>query len=63
MQGRDKDFIRRHVLDEYYPEWSELSYDAIKPDYRFNETVFYEVTCSLPMRATGVFRAASECGY
>ncbi|MCR5820923.1 MAG: ADP-ribosylglycohydrolase family protein [Bacteroidaceae bacterium] len=38
MQGKDKDFIRHHVLDEYYPDWSELSYADIKPDYYFDET-------------------------
>lgn len=38
MQGKDKDFVRRNVLDKYYPEWSELTYADIKPDYRFDET-------------------------
>lgn len=38
MQGRDKDYIRRHVLDEYYPEWAALSYADIKPGYGFDET-------------------------
>ncbi len=38
MQGHDKDFIRHHVLDEYYPEWSSRSYGEIKPEYDFNET-------------------------
>lgn len=38
MQGHGKDFIRHNVLDEYYPDWSDLTYEAIKPDYDFDET-------------------------
>ena len=38
MQGHNKDFIRVHVLDEYYPEWSLRTYDEIKPAYDFDET-------------------------
>lgn len=46
MHGMDKDFIRKNVLDEYYPDWSKLSYEDIKPGYRFNET------CQLTVPAT-----------
>lgn len=38
MQGKDKEYIRRHVLDEYYPEWSGMSYDMIQPTYRMDES-------------------------
>ena len=38
MRGKNKDFIKKHVLDKYYPNWSELSYEAIKPGYYFDET-------------------------
>ena len=38
MQGKDKKFIRKEVLEEYYPSWSELTYEEIKPGYRFDET-------------------------
>lgn len=38
MEGRDKDFIRKRVLEEYYPSWASLTYDAIKPGYHFDDT-------------------------
>ena len=38
MEGKDKDFIRHNVLDEYYPDWCGLTYDGIKPGYDFDET-------------------------
>jgi len=38
MQGKDKDYVRKNVLDEYYPNWSNKTYSDIKPDYYFNET-------------------------
>ena len=38
MHGKDKDFIRTHVLDTYYPDWSTRSYADIKPGYYFDET-------------------------
>lgn len=38
MEGRDKDFIRQYVLEEYYPEWADKTYADIKPDYDFSET-------------------------
>lgn len=34
--GEDKDFIRKNVLARYYPEWTELTYEGIKPGYRFD---------------------------
>lgn len=37
-QGEGKDFIRRNVLDEFYPDWSKETYEGIKPGYQFNET-------------------------
>lgn len=38
MQGKDKDFVCRNVLEKYYPEWSIMSYCGIKADYQFDET-------------------------
>ena len=38
MQGKDKNFIRHNVLDEYYPDWSGLTYASIQPDYVFDVT-------------------------
>ncbi len=38
MQGRNKEFIRRNVLEKYYPEWGNLSYADIKPSYDFTES-------------------------
>lgn len=37
-QGRDKDFIRQHVLDEYYPRWSGVTYEMIHPTYVMDES-------------------------
>ena len=36
--GMDKDYIRKNVLDVYYPEWSGKTYAEIKPNYYFTET-------------------------
>ena len=38
MQGKDKTFIRQNVLEKYYPDWADLTYEEIKPDYYFDET-------------------------
>lgn len=43
MQGESKDYIRQHVLNEYYPTWSEKTYDSIKPTYQFNETCMFTI--------------------
>jgi hypothetical protein len=32
MQGKDKDFFRKQVLDEYYPNWSGLTYEGLNQD-------------------------------
>ena len=45
MHGKDKDFIHKHVLDKYYPDWSDRTYSEIKPGYYFDET------CQLPVPA------------
>ena len=47
MQGYGKDYIRRHVLDEYYPAWSSRSYDEIKPGYYFDETCQQTIPAAL----------------
>lgn len=47
MQGKDKDYIRRNVLDEYYPNWSGLTYAGIKPGYGFAETCQQTIPAAL----------------
>lgn len=47
MQGHDKAYIRQHVLDQYYPDWSALAYDAIKPSYVFDETCQQTIPAAL----------------
>ena len=47
MQGKDKDYIRHNVLDEYYPNWSGLTYATIKPDYGFDETCQQTIPAAL----------------
>lgn len=37
-EGKDKAFIRKEVLEKYYPEWAEKSYAAIHPTYSFDVT-------------------------
>lgn len=38
MSGKDKDYVKKNVLDKYYPDWSDLTYKEIKSDYYFDET-------------------------
>ena len=45
MQGKGKDFIRKNVLDQYYPDWSTKTYNSIKPDY------YFDATCQLTVPA------------
>jgi len=47
MQGKDKNYIRRHVLDEYYPSWSTKSYSEIKPGYHFDATCQLTIPAAL----------------
>ena len=47
MNGKGKDFIREHVLDEYYPQWSGLTYAGIKPAYYFDETCQQTIPAAL----------------
>lgn len=47
MQGRDKDYIRKNVLEEYYPDWRERTYAEIKPGYYFDETCQLTVPAAL----------------
>lgn len=37
-QGLGKNYIREHVLNEYYPDWKDKTYAGIKPGYFFDET-------------------------
>jgi ADP-ribosylglycohydrolase len=36
--GRDKDFVRENVLNEYYPEWANKKYDEFHDEYSFYST-------------------------
>lgn len=47
LQGESKDFIRKNVLEEYYPNWSEKTYEGIKPKYFFDETCQRTVPAAL----------------
>ena len=47
MQGEDKEYIRKHVLEKYYPEWNSRTYDEIKPGYRFDETCQQTIPAAL----------------
>lgn len=47
MQGKDKDYIRHHVLDEFYPNWAGLTYAGIKPGYGFDETCQQTIPAAL----------------
>lgn len=51
LRGKDKNFIRQHVLDAYYPDWSGKKYSEIVPDLPFsclcNDTVPLALICYL----------------
>lgn len=47
MNGKDKGFVREHVLEKYYPDWAALTYEAIKPGYRFDATCQQTVPAAL----------------
>ncbi len=36
--GKDKDFVREHLLNEYYPDWANKTYAGIHDDYTFYST-------------------------
>lgn len=46
MQGKDKDFIRKNVLEKYYPEWKR-TYREFHPDFFFDETCMLTVPPAL----------------
>lgn len=45
--GESKDFIREHVFNEYYPDWTNKTYAEIKPDYKFDETCQQTIPAAL----------------
>lgn len=47
MKGKDKEFVRENVLEEYYPKWSNRTYDEVKPGYSFSETCQLTVPAAL----------------
>lgn len=46
-KGKNKDYIRKNVLEEYYPEWGNKTYAEIKPGYYFDETCQQTVPAAL----------------
>ncbi len=36
--GKDKDFVREHLLKEYYPDWGKQKYADFHDSYTFNST-------------------------
>ena len=36
--GKDKDFVREHILNEYYPDWKDQKYDDFHDSYTFYST-------------------------
>ncbi len=46
-ENESKDFIRENVLEKYYPDWSNKTYEDIKPGYYFNETCQQTVPAAL----------------
>ncbi len=47
LQGESKDFIRKNVFEAYYPNWSNKTYEEIKPGYYFDETCQRTVSAAL----------------
>lgn len=47
MQGKGKDFIRQKVLNKYYPDWVELTYEKIQPKYYFSATCQMTIPAAL----------------
>lgn len=47
MEGKGKDYIRKNVLDVYYPDWSRKTYMEIKPEYYFDETCQLTIPAAL----------------
>lgn len=37
-QGRDKEFVRKEILDKYYPYWKDKAYKDFHDDYTFDST-------------------------
>lgn len=36
--GKDKDFVREHLLNKYYPDWANQNYSDFHDSYAFNPT-------------------------
>ncbi|MCH5178000.1 MAG: ADP-ribosylglycohydrolase family protein [Prevotellaceae bacterium] len=47
MEGKDKSYVRRHVLEQYYPDWGGRTYADIQPEYRFDETCQQTIPAAL----------------
>ena len=46
-QGKDKDFVRKNILDFYYPEWSDFTIDGLRAGYSFDESCQKSVPVSI----------------
>lgn len=38
LQGKDKEFVRKNVLEQYYPDWAGHTLEGLRPGYEFDET-------------------------
>ena len=47
IHGKNKTFIRQHVLSFYYPTWEYKAYTDIKPTYCFDDTCQQTVPAAL----------------
>ena len=36
--GKDKEYIREHILNQFYPDWANLKYSDFHDEYTFNST-------------------------
>lgn len=47
LKGQSKTFVRKNVLNKYYPQWQTHSYADIKPNYTFDESCQKTVPAAL----------------
>ena len=38
LHGKDKGYVRKNVLEHYYPGWADCTLDGLRADYEFDET-------------------------
>ena len=54
LHGKDKDYVRKNVLEHYYPDWADCTLSGLHADYE------YDVTCqgSVPMALLAFLESA-----